>query len=257
MTGELNIKPIKFKHSLLFFGLPCAVIYPGIYHFVPLLDSRGVPLIVSWNIFMMGVIALLLPASIMAYKLEGNEMTWDTFKERFRLNPITGKAWLWILGTFIVVQTAEVLITVSGVSLASVRFLAPPEIIPSFMDPNIELTIPVTEFFNVPVKGNWWLIFFWLGWLFFNMFGEEFLWRGYLLPRHELTYGKWAWLIHGLLWAFVFHAFMKWQYIGLLPSNLLIPFLAQKLKNTWASMLVHLAGNAMVFVLIVPGIIGS
>ncbi len=93
--------------------------------------------------------------------------------------------------------------------------------------------------------------------MFFSNLGEEFVWRGYILPRQELSLGRWAWLVNGLLWAFVVHAVLKWQYVGMLPSMLLAPWLAQKTKNTWASFLVHFGGNLLVVVLLVPGILGA
>jgi len=83
------------------------------------------------------------------------------------------------------------------------------------------------------------------------------MWRGYILPRQELSLGKQAWLVNGLLWNFVLHAVLKWQYIGMMPSMLLTPWLAQKLKNTWASFLVHFGGNLLVVVFLLPGILGA
>ncbi|MFP4323970.1 MAG: type II CAAX prenyl endopeptidase Rce1 family protein [Anaerolineales bacterium] len=44
--------------------------------------------------------------------------------------------------------------------------------------------------------------------LFGNIIGEELWWRGYILPIQERAFGKWAWLINGLLWIVVFHAFL-------------------------------------------------
>lgn len=47
--------------------------------------------------------------------------------------------------------------------------------------------------------------------------------------------------------AFLVRACMKWHYIGMLPSMLLTPWLAQKLKNTAALLLVHVFGNVILF----------
>jgi membrane protease YdiL (CAAX protease family) len=43
----------------------------------------------------------------------------------------------------------------------------------------------------------------------------------------------------------------------MMPSMLLTPWLAQKLKNTWASFLVHFGGNLLVVVFLLPGILGA
>jgi hypothetical protein len=64
-------------------------------------------------------------------------------------------------------------------------------------------------------------------------------------------------VVNGLLWNFCIHAVLKWQYLGMLPSMLLAPWLAQRLKNTWASFVVHLGGNLLIIALLVPGIVGA
>jgi len=85
---------------------------------------------------------------------------------------------------------------------------------------------------DLPVKGNLWIPFGMFAFSLCNVLGEEFWWRGYVLPRQELSFGKWTWLIHGLLWS-GFHLFMPWDAIRLLPGSLALPFVAQRRKNTW------------------------
>ena len=65
--------------------------------------------------------------------------------------------------------------------------------------------LDATPFFfkNMPLNdNNFSLIYFWPVFFFFNIFGEEFYWRGYIQPRQEILNKKWTWLVHGLLWAF-------------------------------------------------------
>jgi membrane protease YdiL (CAAX protease family) len=64
------------------------------------------------------------------------------------------------------------------------------------------------------------------------LLAEEFMWRGYLLPRQEKIYGNKAWLVNGLLWGYILHFFLLWQFISFLPGMLMTPFIAQKTKNT-------------------------
>jgi membrane protease YdiL (CAAX protease family) len=72
----------------------------------------------------------------------------------------------------------------------------------------------------------------------FNIFGEELLWRGYILPRQELSLGTHAWLANGILWN-LFHWFFYWNLIPLLPSCLALAWLTQRSKNTWTGILGH------------------
>jgi membrane protease YdiL (CAAX protease family) len=62
-----------------------------------------------------------------------------------------------------------------------------------------------TEFLGIALRGNWGMALVYLAILVLNIVGEEFWWRGYVLPRQELAHGRWAWLVHGILWT-LFHA---------------------------------------------------
>ena len=62
-------------------------------------------------------------------------------------------------------------------------------------------------------------------------------------------------MVNGLPWNLVVHAVPKWQYIGVMPSMLLTPWLAQKLRNTWPGIIAHgLANGLLVLIVVVLGI---
>jgi membrane protease YdiL (CAAX protease family) len=260
MDRSYGIEPMPFWQSLVLFGIPGIIVYLNIYVGVPYLVSVGVPLIVCFPPLLL--LPVLLPASLVVYRREGNEMSWARLKERFRLDPIQGKQWLWVAGVFLCAQLSDVVFGFIGLDrvgrwLASIPLFEPPPYLPAFMDPRVELETPFTEFLGARLEGNWWILSWWLCLMFFSNLGEELMWRGYILPRQELSLGKQAWLVNGLLWNFVVHAVLRWQYIGMMPSMLLTPWLAQKLENTWASFLVHFGGNLLVVVFLLPGILGA
>lgn len=250
---------MSFWQSVVLFGIPGIIVYLNIYVGVPYLVRIGVPLIVCFPPLLM--LPVLLPASLVVYRCEGNEMSWARFKERFRLNPIRGKQWLWVAGAFLCAQMSDVVFGFIGLDslgrqLANIPLFEPPPYLPAFIDPRVKLEIPFTEFLGARLEGNWWILLWWLCLMFLSNLGEEFMWRGYILPRQELSFGRRAWLVNGLLWNFMVHAVLKWQYIGMIPSMLLTPWIAQKLRSTWASFLVHFGGNLLVGVLLLPGILG-
>jgi membrane protease YdiL (CAAX protease family) len=252
-----ELEPMSFWHSLVLFGIPGAIVYVNIYYIVPYLVSMGVPPVVCFPPLLM--LPVLIPAALLLYRREGNAMSWVSVKKRFRLAPVQGRDWVWIAVVFICAQLADIGFGFIGLDklgrwLATVPLFEPPPILPEFMDPRVEMTWPVSHMLGVPLRGNWWVLVWWLAWLIPSNLGEELLWRGHILPRQELALGRWAWLANGLLWTFVVHAVLKWQYIGMLPSMLLTPWLAQKLRNSWASLIVHLGGNLLIVVLLVPGI---
>jgi membrane protease YdiL (CAAX protease family) len=88
---------------------------------------------------------------------------------------------------------------------------------------------------------------------FFNIVGEELWWRGLILPRQELSFGRYTWLVHGLLWA-AFHAFKWWDVIGLIPVCLLIAGAGQRLKTNWTGLIGHALFNVGGLILVIAAI---
>jgi membrane protease YdiL (CAAX protease family) len=89
-----------------------------------------------------------------------------------------------------------------------------------------------------------------------NIGGEEILWRGYALPLQEQAFGKHAWIVNGLCWNLLIHAFMWWNYIVLMPISLAIPYLVQRYRNTWLGIYIHGFGNLLVLAVLIPSIAG-
>jgi len=106
------------------------------------------------------------------------------------------------------------------------------------------------------VRGRWEIVFLFLMLLLFNVVGEELWWRGIILPRQELTHGRWTWVVHGLLWT-AFHAFKWWDLLGLLPVCLLIAFISQRTKNNWPALIAHLLFNGLTLILVVAAVLGT
>jgi len=89
---------------------------------------------------------------------------------------------------------------------------------------------------------------------FFNYVGEEFMWRGYILPRQVLTFGKYAWPINMILHV-VFHmAFSLKAMLFFLPFMLLLPYIVYKRKNTYLSIIIHFLLGAPTQLFIALGI---
>ena len=75
-----------------------------------------------------------------------------------------------------------------------------PDFFPPILDPRVTLSKDVfVDFVGAPLPGNWSVFILYAIILSFNIFGEELWWRGYILPRQELSHGRFTWLIHGLI----------------------------------------------------------
>ena len=120
-----------------------------------------------------------------------------------------------------------------------------PDSTPSFIDPRIPQGFEsIKNQMGAEAVGDWSLLVITIFSLVLNILGEEFLWRGYVLPRQELTYGKRTWIVHGVLWTLL-HAFKWWQMLALLPGALALSFVAQRLQNTWPGIIAHFITNGM------------
>jgi membrane protease YdiL (CAAX protease family) len=244
--------------SLLYFGIPAAVLVAFVYIGIPTLENAGL------SPFMAYLIALLLPlvamliASLVAFRMEGNPPTWSALKERFRLRPLKGRDWLWTIGLGLFGLIATGAFTALATLLIIAGVIPIPASIPAALDPRIQMTSLDTleQLVGGPIKGNWLFLSVYFVLLFFNIVGEEFWWRGYILPRQELAFGKNTWLIHGVLWC-LFHAFKYFHYIGLLPVTLALSYVAQRLKNTTPGIIAHYITNGIAWVGMLVLVLGA
>lgn len=251
LIGEMNL-----KQSLLFFGTPGLFIFLGVYWLVPPLTVQGIPLIWAYFLTLWGPVIILFLLVLRRYVYSRQTGKSRTFKEYFNLKPLRGKAWLWVIGGLLAAQVLEVLLSPSLKMLGRLSFFSPPEVLPELFSPFFDPTAGLTQFMGEPVKGNYWLILFWCLWLVVNIGGEELLWRGYALPRQKAVFGKWAWVVNGLMWNLLIHFFMRWTFIALLPTTLIVPYLSQKLDSTWPGIIIHGTGNLMVFIILIPAVMG-
>jgi len=76
--------------------------------------------------------------------------------------------------------------------LGRINFFAPPDYLPIPFNPFLKVTLPFKEFLGVQLKGNWGILFVFVPLHITAMSGEELMWRGYILPRQEVKYGRWA-----------------------------------------------------------------
>lgn len=189
----------------------------------------------AYNFQALVVFMLLLIASVVAYVVEGNSFDWSSFRHRFRLFAMGRREFKWTFGGLL----AEILLSVlaTGLALQLLVFL-------DFQPPNITPSGPIT---NLPLMAFV---------LFMNIIGEEFWWRGYILPRQELQHGRFTWVVHGILWAF-FHLFKWWTVPFMLLTTWIIPFIAQRLRNTAPGIIIHLIINSLSIIITAIGLIAS
>lgn len=254
-TISTPLKPMPLWESIILAMAPAVLLYAFYYFMLPgLMESFGYPFLVAYLIAWGGGETLIFLASLVIYKLEGNPLTWKAFSSRYRLHKMNRGDLIW----FVVLLTFSLLtyfgLTFTAEWLGSIPGFAPPDFFPAELTPGATSKLIPGEFMGFPLKGMWWvLVAYFFGWLF-NILGEEFWFRGYMLPRQELTYRRYAWILQGVLFTLV-HIYWKWNLIAILPGSLLMAYIVQRRRNTMISILSHGVMNFIPMVVILRGIL--
>ena len=171
-------------------------------------------------------------------KSEGFKLNKETLTSRLRFHKLTKTDLVWTLIGFV------------AVSLTSVVILKLLVLIVGEFDPS-----PSFMSFETISKGRYWILAVWLPFWILNILGEEFLWRGVLLPRQEIAFGKYTWMVHGLGWG-LFHLAFGWKLVlTLIPLLFIQSFIVQKTKNSWTGVILHAGLNGPSFVAISLGLL--
>ena len=197
---------------------------------------------VKMGVITVGLIWEFVLAMIIVYREEG-DLRWATLRRRLRLNamldPRTGeprrKLWLWLIPLVLlhVALSWTILPGIDGWVSTVLPVFAPPE--------GSELV----EFLRSPEKmallvGAWWMLGLFLVMGVFNIAGEEFLFRGVLLPKMEGVFGKWDWVANGVLGT-LYHTHMPWSWLGTTGVSWIFLYAlpAKYFRSTWVSVVAH------------------
>jgi membrane protease YdiL (CAAX protease family) len=234
----LKVKPLKWIHLLLLFGIPTVLNYIACRILIPYLNVNLTSLPVEINYFISVGCLVLIPMFFGAIYLTVKEINSSKIKDilfRMRIKKLTLKDIIWTVSGFIILSLMSFII---------VKIILP------------ELNIDASPFFfkHMPLNSKYfWIIYAWPAFFFFNIFGEEFLWRGYIQPRQELLNKKFTWLVQGILWL-VFHLPMGVDLVlSAVPIFFILPGIVQIRKNTTISIIIHFVFGAFGFLALAFG----
>jgi membrane protease YdiL (CAAX protease family) len=280
-------KPAGWLATTLLFGVP-AVIFAFLFHWLgPELWRQGTS---WWRIFHLLLVlplALMLVAAPLGAAIDLRSVSWKALQQRLRLSLPSVTVWLWAaaLSGFMYGGNWADLVAVAGSwfalwkertnnkwmyvatltavlvkrnaalfqpALQSVRFFNPSGFYTEFFS-----HFGPRDFMCLPLQGAWWIpVYYAVVMLVCNIGGEELWWRGYVLARQELAFGKAAWVIHGVAWS-IFHLFMQptlWDTIRMAITGVALSFVAQRTKSTWPGIVGHSFGNLPFFLSLVRGV---
>jgi membrane protease YdiL (CAAX protease family) len=251
-------RPLSLNGSIALFGGSAVLLRLCVYFLMPALLRAGVILFWAFLISYSVALSLMMIAALVGLRLEGYSFQISTFQTRLRFRRLSLKDLLWTIALFLIGFLGSGLLIPTAQWIARIPWLSPPSFLPAAVNPLLPPQISLSEFMGFSLRGRWWiaLVYFFFE-SFFDVFGEELWFRGYIMPRQELVHGKRTWLIHGVLWTLFHVAIYPWYLLYLLPTALTVAFAAQKLESTWASYLVHFIGNVILALLpVIFGIIG-
>jgi len=253
----LHLKPLDNQYSLnkilIIWGLsaiPMAVLAFVITpHVVKM--TNWTPLIVYWIAVIIGLIWQFI-LSLIILKHDGHELSWQTVKTRMKyqrpINPRNGKSSYWLLLWTIPFIASSALIQSGVINLPDID---------SWMTPLIQ-HLPKYDLSNLATseyKGAWWILGLFIVTSAFNyFFGEEFIYRGILLPKMNGVFGKWDWFFNGILFGLyhlhkpqiILSTALYFGFVFALPSKLF--------QSSWMAFIIH-GLEGLLGIIVVLGVI--
>jgi membrane protease YdiL (CAAX protease family) len=202
-----------------------------------------------------GLIWQFVLSMLVLYREEGN-LRFSTIRRRFWLNgpisPKTGqrenRLW-WLLIPFLllnIVQELGLAPFLNDLWISLVPFLAEPD----GYSPAILFAPEV----RVLWIGAWNLLFLQAVLSLFNTFlGEEFLFRGVLLPKMKGVFGRWDWVANGVAFG-LYHLHQPWGLPGNILHGLLLAFTGKRYRSNWFPIILH-SGQSIYFIVLILGLV--
>ena len=227
----------------------------------PALSSDSDPLAAAntriWALTV-GLIWQFVLAMIIVRHEEG-DLHWETIRRRLRLNTPRNRRsgtpqarlWLWTVPAMLLFVLSVIVVApiLDPLWVSLFPFLAEP---PSFAFASI-LESPDIK---AQLVGNWGFVALFLFFSVFNIFGEELLFRGVLLPKMNGVFGKWDWIANGLLFT-LYHVHQPWGYLSAWIEDIFAFTLPAKLfRSTWMPIIVHSVQVVFILFLILGIVLG-
>ncbi len=229
-------RPIGWAESIATFGFFSILLWLATYVGIDWLrHTFGLSIMISW--FIAGTVIALLPMIVYTVLMVSREgaISLRDLAEHLQIKRLNAADVTPAIAGLIAVAVAS-----------SVLFGIARVIDPKFL--------PIPPFMEVPSGNLFWIFLGWIPLYICNILGEELLWRGYVLPRQELVFGKSAWLVNAILWLLFHWSINLPAMVLILPTTLVVPWIVQRRQNTWVGILIHGIFNAMGFIMTVTGL---
>lgn len=210
-------------------------------------------LIVYWGTVIAGLVWQFI-LSLIILKRDGHAISWRTIAIRMKyqkpVHPKNGRSSYWLLLWTIPFIAVSAFLQSGVIGLPDVDAWINP-----FIQhlPKYDLSSLATNEY----KGAWWLLVLFVITSLFNYFlGEEFMYRGVLLPKMNGVFGKWDWFFNGILFGFyhlhkpqvILSTALYFGFVFALPSKLFL--------SSWMAVIIHGLEGLLGIILILGIILG-
>ena len=229
------------------------LVYPALSVGLPNLEAR----LLRTKLMAVGLIWQFVLAMIVVYFEEGN-LRLDTIRRRFWLNhPVSARTgetkktlWWWIIPLILLVAALEIGLRSTLVQLWT-------SIFPFFAEPEgYDMSALFAPELRSMWLGAWDLLGVFLTLSLFNTFlGEEFLFRGVLLPKMDGVFGKWDWVANAVLFS-LYHLHQPWGILAILPADLIFAYSGKRFHSNWFPIILHSGQSIFMFFLIMGLVLG-
>ena len=202
-----------------------------------------------------GLVWQFVLAMIILYFEEGN-IRLSTIRRRFWLNhPVSARTgetkkslWWWIVPLIVLIAFVEIGFKPTLVNLWTTIY-------PLFAEPK---GYDMAELFSLKLGAQvvevWGLLgLFFVNALFNTVLGEEFLFRGVLLPKMEGVFGKWDWVANGMIFGF-YHLHQPWGILNSIFTGMVFAFTGKRFHSNWFPIILH-SGQSVYFLFLILGLV--
>ena len=226
------------------------LVYPALSINLPALEAG----ILRLKLMMVGLIWQVVLAMIIPYYEEGN-IRLSTICRRFWLShPLSARTgeikkslWWWVLPLMLMIAFVEISFKPTLANVWSTIF-------PFFAEPMIyDLSSMFSPELSAQTNGAWGVLGSILVNQLFNIvLGEEFLFRGVLLPKMEGVFGKWDWVANGVIFG-LHHLHQPWNIPSSILTGLIYAFSAKRFRSNWFPIILH-SGQSIFLVIVILGL---
>ncbi len=215
------------------------------------------PSLVRLIVLTVGLIWQFVLVLILLYRETGT-LRWSTIRQRLWLNtprsPQTGepraRLWWWMIPVFLLTAVFELAIggNLDKVWVSFFPFMAEPA---GF---SLGAAIGTPEAMAQMVGAWGTFAVFLVSAVFNTVLGEELLFRGLLLPRMAGAFGKWDWVMNGLLFG-LYHLHQPWGILSSAIEGILLFALPSRyFRSAWFGIIPH-SGQSVYFSILILGLV--